>query len=71
MGSESEKMEVIGGKNKDSYEGSPSMAGKEQTGSNPLGLDQTGRFGFEGEDDSKLKGEGMPKKAGGDNPLGL
>jgi hypothetical protein len=47
------------------------MAGKEQTGSNPLGLDQTGRFGFEGEDDSKLKGEGMPKKAGGDNPLGL
>ena len=26
------------------------IAGKEQTGQNPLGLDQTGRWGFEGDD---------------------
>jgi hypothetical protein len=37
-------------KNKDSYESKPeSIAGKEQTGDNPLGLDQTGRWGFSDE----------------------
>lgn len=50
MGEDHEKSELLGGKNKDSYESKPeSIAGKEQTGSNPLGLDQTGRWGFEGD----------------------
>ncbi|KAL1598281.1 hypothetical protein SLS59_006965 [Nothophoma quercina] len=47
LGEEHEKSELLGGKNKDSYESKPeSIAGKEQTGENPLGLDQTGRWGF-------------------------
>jgi len=46
MGKEEEKAEVLGGKNKDSYEKKESIGGKEQTGDNPLGLDQTGRWGF-------------------------
>jgi hypothetical protein len=47
MGEDHEKSELLGGKNKDSYESKPeSIAGKEQTGDNPLGLDQTGRWGF-------------------------
>ena len=42
-----EKSELLVGDNKDSYESKPeSIAGKEQTGENPLGLDQTGRWGF-------------------------
>ncbi|KAJ4373209.1 hypothetical protein N0V83_003502 [Neocucurbitaria cava] len=50
MGSEEEKSEMLGGKNKDSYESKPeSLGGKEQTGENPLGLDQTGRWGFQDE----------------------
>ena len=52
MGEEHEKAEVLGGQNKDSYESRPEkIAGKEQTGENPLGLDQTGRWGFQ--DDGK------------------
>ncbi|KAF2657668.1 hypothetical protein K491DRAFT_594624, partial [Lophiostoma macrostomum CBS 122681] len=47
LGEEQERSEVLGGKNKDSYESKPEkIAGKEQTGDNPLGLDQTGRWGF-------------------------
>ncbi|ORY16484.1 hypothetical protein BCR34DRAFT_531734 [Clohesyomyces aquaticus] len=47
MGEENEKSELLGGNNKDSYESKPEkIAGKEQTGQNPLGLDQTGRWGF-------------------------
>jgi hypothetical protein len=47
LGEKEEKMEVLGGENKDSYESKPEkIAGKEQTGQNPLGLDQTGRWGF-------------------------
>jgi hypothetical protein len=51
VGSKDEKMEVLGGNNKDSYEHTKeSIGGKLQTGDNPLGLDQTGRWGFrEGE----------------------
>ncbi|KAF2641880.1 hypothetical protein P280DRAFT_449168 [Massarina eburnea CBS 473.64] len=50
LGEKSERMEVIGGDNKDSYEHKPEkIAGKEQTGENPLGLDQTGRWGFRDE----------------------
>jgi hypothetical protein len=56
MGEEHEKAEILGGQNKDSYEATPEkIGGKEQTGENPLGLDQTGRWGFE-ED-----GAGEPK----------
>lgn len=47
MGEKHEKSELLGGDNRDSYEHKPeSIAGKEQTGDNPLGLDQTGRWGF-------------------------
>ncbi|KAJ4376761.1 hypothetical protein N0V86_006878 [Didymella sp. IMI 355093] len=47
MGEKHERSELLGGDNKDSYESKPeSIAGKEQTGDNPLGLDQTGRWGF-------------------------
>ncbi|KAF2715725.1 hypothetical protein K504DRAFT_368011 [Pleomassaria siparia CBS 279.74] len=53
MGHQDEKMEVVGGKNSDSYGKPEKIAGKEQTGENPLGLDQTGRWGFEGDDDAK------------------
>ncbi|KAL1800941.1 hypothetical protein ACET3X_001283 [Alternaria dauci] len=50
LGHEDERSELLGGKNKDSYESTPEkIAGKEQTGQNPLGLDQTGRWGFEDE----------------------
>ncbi|CAN9108547.1 unnamed protein product [Alternaria alternata] len=50
LGHEEERSELLGGKNKDSYESTPEkVAGKEQTGQNPLGLDQTGRWGFEDE----------------------
>ncbi|KAF1844141.1 uncharacterized protein K460DRAFT_287352 [Cucurbitaria berberidis CBS 394.84] len=50
MGTEEEKSELLGGKNKDSYESKPEkIGGKEQTGDNPLGLDQTGRWGFQDE----------------------
>ncbi|KAF2873991.1 hypothetical protein BDV95DRAFT_565194 [Massariosphaeria phaeospora] len=53
-GEQHEKMEVLGGDNKDSYEATPEkIAGKEQTGGNPLGLDQTGRWGFEEEGEGK------------------
>jgi hypothetical protein len=46
-GTKEEKAEVIGGDNKDSYEhGKDSLGGQLQTGDNPLGLDQTGKFGF-------------------------
>ncbi|KAH7080889.1 hypothetical protein FB567DRAFT_595223 [Paraphoma chrysanthemicola] len=66
LGTEEERMEVVGGKNKDSYAGPEKIGGKEQTGSNPLGLDQSGRWGFEGDDAGK---SGEEKKGGG--PLGL
>ncbi|OAL56405.1 hypothetical protein IQ07DRAFT_554292 [Pyrenochaeta sp. DS3sAY3a] len=49
LGSEEERSEVLGGKNKDSYAGEEKIGGKEQTGQNPLGLDQSGRWGFEEE----------------------
>lgn len=49
-GAKEEKMEVLGGNNKDSYEhGKQGLGGREQTGDNPLGLDQTGKFGFRDE----------------------
>ena len=47
-GTHEEKAEVIGGNNKDSYEhGKQSLGGRLQTGDNPLGLDQTGKWGFQ------------------------
>ena len=46
-GDKEEKMEVLGGKNVDSYEhGKDSMGGRVQDGENPLGLDQSGKWGF-------------------------
>jgi len=49
-GTHEEKSEVIGGGNKDSYEHKKeSIGGKVQDGENPLGLDQTGRWGFRDE----------------------
>ncbi|KAF2827863.1 hypothetical protein CC86DRAFT_369084 [Ophiobolus disseminans] len=70
LGTDEERMEVVGGKNKDSYEGPEKIAGKEQTGDNPLGLDQTGRWGFEGDgDNGKGSGGGGEKKGSG--PLNL
>lgn len=54
VGSKDEKMEVLGGNNKDSYEHTKeSIGGKLQTGDNPLGLDQTGRWGFREGESSK------------------
>ena len=48
MGNKDERAEVVGGNNKDSYRHKEEkIAGKEQTGQNPLGLDQTGRWGFQ------------------------
>lgn len=43
------------------------IGGKEQTGDNPLGLDQTGRWGFEddGEGGAQGGGEGGKKEGGG------
>ena len=53
VGSKDERMEVLGGNNKDSYEHTKdSIGGKLQTGDNPLGLDQTGRWGFREEGES-------------------
>lgn len=49
LGNKEERMEVVGGNNKDSYEKPEKIAGKEQTGQNPLGLDETGRWGFRDE----------------------
>lgn len=50
LGEKDERSELLGGNNKDSYESRPEkIAGKEQTGQNPLGLDQTGRWGFRDE----------------------
>jgi hypothetical protein len=47
LGEKSEKMEVLGGDNKDSYRhGKDSLGGRVQDAENPLGLDQTGKFGF-------------------------
>jgi hypothetical protein len=47
-GTKDEKAEVLGGNNKDSYEhGKQSLGGQVQTGDNPLGLDQTGKWGFQ------------------------
>ena len=46
MGEEKERSDYLGGKNKDSYEGPEKIGGKQQTGDNPLGLDQSGRWGF-------------------------
>jgi hypothetical protein len=46
-GTTDEKAEPLGGKNYDSYEHSKdSLGGQVQTGENPLGLDQTGKWGF-------------------------
>ena len=59
-------MEIVGGRNKDSYAGEEKIGGKEQTGENPLGLDQSGRWGFEEE------GTGGKKEGGkGSGPLDL
>lgn len=49
MGTEDERSELLGGKNTDSYDKPDKIGGKEQTGDNPLGLDQTGRWGFQDE----------------------
>ena len=49
LGHNEERSELLGGKNVDSYSKPEKIAGKEQTGENPLGLDQTGRWGFEDE----------------------
>jgi hypothetical protein len=47
-GTKDEKAEVLGGNNLDSYErGKQSLGGNLQTGDNPLGLDQTGKWGFQ------------------------
>lgn len=53
LGHEDERAEILGGKNADSYSKPEKIAGKEQTGQNPLGLDQTGRWGFEDEKKKK------------------
>lgn len=54
MGEKEERSELLGGDNKDSYESRPEkIAGKEQTGNNPLGLDQTGRWGFQEDEEKK------------------
>ncbi|KAL1598702.1 hypothetical protein SLS60_007842 [Paraconiothyrium brasiliense] len=47
LGEKEERSELLGGNNVDSYSKKESLGGKEQTGQNPLGLDQTGRWGFE------------------------
>lgn len=49
-GSQEEKAEVLGGKNLDSYEhGKGGLGGRLQTADNPLGLDQSGKWGFQEE----------------------
>ena len=55
LGNEEERSELLGGKNVDSYSKPEKIGGKEQTGQNPLGLDQTGRWGFEDDDASGKK----------------
>jgi hypothetical protein len=46
-GTKDEKMEVLGGKNLDSFEhGKDSLGNRVQDAENPLGLDQSGKFGF-------------------------
>jgi hypothetical protein len=51
VGEDHERSELLGGQNKDSYKHKPEkIAGKEQTGDNPLGLDNTGRWGFRDDD---------------------
>jgi hypothetical protein len=46
-GTEDEKAEVLGGKNLDSYEhGKDSLGMRAQDAENPLGLDQSGKWGF-------------------------
>ena|ERR1700761_5173313 len=46
-GTNEEKAEVLGGKNLDSYEhGKDGLGGRVQDAENPLGLDQTGKWGF-------------------------
>jgi hypothetical protein len=48
VGAKEDKSEVLGGENKDSYvHGKDSLGGRVQTGDNPLGLDQTGKWGFQ------------------------
>ncbi len=50
-GTNEEKAEVLGGKNLDSYEhGKDGLGGRVQDASNPLGLDQTDKWGFRDED---------------------
>ncbi|KIW09182.1 uncharacterized protein PV09_00113 [Verruconis gallopava] len=47
LGSKDEKMEALGGDNKDSYiHGKDTIGGHLQTGDNPLGLNQTGSDKF-------------------------
>ncbi|PZD29011.1 hypothetical protein A1F96_05449 [Pyrenophora tritici-repentis] len=54
LGHDEERSELLGGENKDSYESRPDkIAGREQTGQNPLGLDGSGRWGFEEEKGGK------------------
>lgn len=51
VGEHEEKMEILGGGNKDSYvHKKESIGGKVQDAENPLGLDQTGRWGFREEE---------------------
>ncbi|KAF2452860.1 hypothetical protein BDY21DRAFT_367420 [Lineolata rhizophorae] len=46
-GAKEDKMEVLGGDNKDSYaHGKDSVAGRLQTAENPLGLESQERWGF-------------------------
>lgn len=53
VGEKKERAEVLGGDNKDSYvHGKDSLGGRLQTGDNPLGLDQTGKWGFREEGDA-------------------
>ncbi|KAF2098031.1 hypothetical protein NA57DRAFT_76828 [Rhizodiscina lignyota] len=49
-GENDQRAEVLGGGNKDSYvHGKQSLGKQEQTADNPLGLDQTGKWGFRDE----------------------
>ncbi|KAF1813313.1 hypothetical protein P152DRAFT_457674 [Eremomyces bilateralis CBS 781.70] len=51
-GEKEEKMEVLGGENRDSYKhGKESVAGRERTGKNPLGLEEG--WGFREEEGKK------------------
>lgn len=47
MGTKDQRSEIVGGDNKDSYvHGKDSLGGQMQSGDNPLGLEQTGKWGF-------------------------